>query len=146
MESQSLTPYIGLKAKLSRCFATDSILALLFLLFHLIYIVSKVFPVLQANLENAILIPCTGIESAANALTTELPRQLALSSQRALQSAISGIVKSSGETLAVGVHVLNLIVLHVLFRYQKLLLCFLDMLVQGFSCSFIIEFFFSKVH
>lgn len=124
-------PHIGLRAKLSRAFSTTHVLVILFLVFNLANLLATLFPREVEIMKRELMAPCRGIEAATSALTVELPRQVVYASRNIIGKTLTTLVKNSGKILAGGVHILNLIILQIIHRYQRLLLCFLQAVFQS---------------
>lgn len=124
-----LESWIGLTAKLSRAFATHSILVIVLMIMILLTMLqtleSKV-----AETEFRVKASCHSLEVAATTLAST-PHYSIASTNAAIESSIRGTVHQLSKVLTMTIKLLNQLLLFLLFRYKRLLLCILDSILAG---------------
>jgi hypothetical protein len=119
-----INPYIGLKATLSRTYANYYIVLLLLLLLHLVSSLSHI-SALNTRTKRQIVNSCHKAENAAN-LIALTPEALLKSAKTAALATASTTIHVTGKIVSASVHILNLIVVWVIHRYTKLVVCVFD--------------------
>ena len=120
-----LTPYLGLNAKLSRSHANQAVLALVLVICTL-FIMSE-SAVRQGEIAKRQLVSsCTGLEIAVNSIAN-MPRLTAVAINHQTAASIRGIIDHTARFAGFTVELLKHLILYVLFRYQRIILCVLQM-------------------
>ncbi|KAJ3271133.1 plasma membrane fusion protein prm1 [Borealophlyctis nickersoniae] len=122
-------PYIGLKAKLTRAYATHIVFSILLIL-SMIFVLSQSLQNHGDQAKQRLESACTAMEVASTALAS-IPHYSARTVNTATVKTINAMMNQVGHTLAGAVHLLNSLVLYLLRRYQRLLLCVLDTLITA---------------
>ena len=121
--------YIGLKAKLSRSYLSPYLLVVIILimsLWNMRQSIDSKIEETQFRLDSS----CRGLEIAATSLAST-PHYVASQTNAAVVAAISSTVSHMGKTLMMMIKLLNQLILILLKRYKKLLICILDSILAG---------------
>lgn len=118
------SPYIGLKAKISRAYANYHVVILLILLLHL-YLSLTQINYINAIAKRELTSSCLKAENAANLLTAS-PKALLKSARNAALATANTATHVTGKIISASVHILNLVVVWVIHRYTKLIVCVFD--------------------
>ncbi|KAJ3042846.1 plasma membrane fusion protein prm1 [Rhizophlyctis rosea] len=128
-ETDHLSPYPSLRAQLTRAYAsnlTASLVLTLTTLFLLLGSLSNVADSTKSRLSSS----CTALEATSTSVVS-LPHYSAIALNNATRNGIESVVRHISNGLVGAVELLRFLVLFILRRYQRLLLCVLDTLVQA---------------
>ncbi|KAK6098786.1 plasma membrane fusion protein prm1 [Batrachochytrium dendrobatidis] len=124
-----LKPYLGRTAKLSRAYANHIVLALALVLCSLIVLSTYISR--DANTAKRVLAQaCTGLETATNALALT-PRFTAIALNRVTTITMHNAIDQVGRLAHAALILVKQLMLYILFRYQRVILCALQLTVMS---------------
>ncbi|KAJ1958048.1 plasma membrane fusion protein prm1 [Dispira parvispora] len=123
------SPYLGLKARLSRAWATYLIVLVVCMAVRLLLHVGDVTD-FAADLKDDMTRSCQAVERFGNTLLA-LPQDTAQSTNRMANTAALAVVERTAQGLSLAVTILEEVVVFLLSMIRALEICIADLVVQG---------------
>ncbi|KAJ1658827.1 plasma membrane fusion protein prm1 [Dispira simplex] len=128
-EEPIFSPYLGLKARLSRAWATYLIVLVVCMSVRLLLHVADVSN-FAADLKDDMTRSCQAVERFGNTLLA-LPQDTAQSTNRMATTAAVAVVERTAQGLSLAVTILEEVVVFLLSMIRALQICIADLVVQG---------------
>lgn len=129
LEKTMQSSYIGLHAKLSRSYLTQYLLIVILSLMSLWTMRQTIDSKIEET-QFRMAASCHGLEIAATSLAST-PHYVAAETNAAIASSISSTVAQMTKLMLMMIKLLNQLLLILLKRYQRLMVCILDSILAG---------------
>jgi hypothetical protein len=129
MKLSRLSPFIGLYSKLSRAYASQYVFISVLILVLFLMLMNG----LDSKLEDArfrLQYACHGLEMTATTVAST-PHYAVGATNAAIQNTVQMVANHASKMMKLVIDLLNRLILFLIARYQKLLVCILDSILAG---------------